>query len=187
MHVQIILKCFNTLRRIKWTCYDFCKIIEDSKTKMYLIITRKSKIHIHLRSTLIHFAKVLIVEYGKDKLFVFIQILPKIVLVRHWDLTSIFFFLHSSIWDYNINIHERKKLYDQFEDPMHESLIRQNKTFKYANLINNSCHLNTLEVASSKNIKMASEFDDTNSWITNNSEVFISFNCWLWHRLCILH
>ena len=45
MHIQIILRCLNILRRIQRTCYDFCEIIEDSKTKMYSIITRKSKIH----------------------------------------------------------------------------------------------------------------------------------------------
>ena len=82
MHIQIILRCLNILRRIQRTCYDFCEIIEENITKMYLIVTRKSKTHTHLRNTLIHFVKVLTVEYGKDKLFDFIQILLKDKLVR---------------------------------------------------------------------------------------------------------
>ena len=58
---------------------------------------------------------------------------------------------------------------------MHDSQIRKNKTSESANLVDNLCRFNTMEPTSAKNIKIMSKFDDTSSWITDNSEVPISF------------
>mgnify|MGYP007051854418 CR=1 FL=1 len=70
------------------------------------------------------------------------------------------------------NGHGIKELYeDQCEDPLHDTVIKQNETSKNANSIRHPCQENYLEAIDHRNIKRISEFDDTTPWITSNSEV----------------
>lgn len=72
----------------------------------------------------------------------------------------------------SFNGHGIKEVHeDQYEDPLHEAVLRNNETSVPLNFVKHQCQENRLEASNCKNTRTVSQFDDTSSWITNDSEV----------------